>query len=111
VSNPAAEVEELLRTSTPPVLGALVRRYGQFDVCEEAVQEALLAAAVQWPEESVPANPQAWLITVASRRVIDQLRSEGSRRRRESWPRHASRPKSWWRPQPTPVIGKPQTIP
>jgi RNA polymerase sigma factor (sigma-70 family) len=84
VSNPAAEVEHLLRTSTPQVLGALVRRYGQFEVCEEAVQEALLAAAIQWPHEGVPANPQAWLITVASRRVIDQLRSEGSRRRREA---------------------------
>jgi RNA polymerase sigma factor (sigma-70 family) len=83
MSSPA-EVEHLLRTSTPQVLGTLVRRYGQFDVCEEAVQEALLAAAIQWPAEGVPANPRAWLITVASRRMTDQLRSEESRRRREA---------------------------
>jgi RNA polymerase sigma factor (sigma-70 family) len=83
VSDPA-EVERLLRLSAPQVLGALVRRYGHFDACEDAVQEALLAAAVQWPDEGVPANPRAWLITVASRRLTDQLRSEESRRRREA---------------------------
>ena len=81
--NPA-EVEQVLRASTPQVLGALVRRYGQFDICEDAVQEALLAAAVQWPHEGLPANPRAWLITVASRRMADQLRSEDSRKRREA---------------------------
>jgi RNA polymerase sigma factor (sigma-70 family) len=61
----------------------LVRRYGRFDVCEDAVQEALLAAALQWPEQNVPENPAAWLITVASRRIIDELRSDQARRRRE----------------------------
>ncbi len=76
-------VEELLREYAPQALGALVRRYGQFDACEDAVQEALLAAAVQWPGEGVPANPRAWLITVASRRLTDQWRGEQARRRRE----------------------------
>jgi RNA polymerase sigma factor (sigma-70 family) len=76
-------VEELLRELAPQVLGALVRRYGHFDSAEDAVQEALLAAATQWPEEGVPDNPRAWLITVGSRRLTDLLRSEESRRRRE----------------------------
>ena len=75
--------EDLLRAQAPLVLGALVRRYGHFDACEDAVQEALLAAAVQWPEQGVPDNPRAWLVTVAARRLTDQLRSEQSRRRRE----------------------------
>jgi RNA polymerase sigma factor (sigma-70 family) len=74
---------DLLRRLAPQVLGVLVRRYDRFDACEDAVQEALLAAAVQWPEEGVPDNPHAWLITVASRRLTDQLRSERARRRRE----------------------------
>jgi RNA polymerase sigma factor (sigma-70 family) len=76
--------EDLLRQLAPQVLGALVRRYGHFDACEDAVQEAMLAAAVQWPDQGVPRNPRAWLITVASRRVTDQLRSDEARRRRET---------------------------
>jgi RNA polymerase sigma factor (sigma-70 family) len=76
--------EDLLRQLTPQVLGALVRRHGDFDAAEDAVQEALLAAAVQWPAEGVPANPRGWLITVASRRLTDQRRSEAARRRRET---------------------------
>ncbi len=79
-----AGVEDLLRELAPQVLGALVRRYGHFDACEDAVQEALLAAATQWPDQGAPDNPRAWLITVASRRLTDQLRSEASRRRRET---------------------------
>ncbi|TMR90842.1 RNA polymerase sigma factor [Nonomuraea basaltis] len=79
----AGEIEGLLRELAPQVLGALVRRYEQFDTCEDAVQEALLDAAVQWPEQGLPDNPRAWLITVASRRVIDHFRSEHARRRRE----------------------------
>jgi RNA polymerase sigma factor (sigma-70 family) len=79
----SADVEALLRRLAPQVLGALVRRYGHFDRCEDAVQEALLAAAVQWPEDGVPDNARGWLITVASRRLTDDLRSEGARRRRE----------------------------
>ncbi len=77
------EVEDLLRELTPQVLGALVRRYGHFDLAEDAVQEALLAAARQWPRDSIPAQPRSWLITVASRRLTDQLRSDEARRRRE----------------------------
>ncbi|MFD4469888.1 RNA polymerase sigma factor [Rhodococcus sp. NPDC058505] len=73
----------LLRDLAPQVLGALVRRYGHFDVAEDAVQEALLAAALQWPGEGVPADPRPWLIRVASRRMVDQLRSDQARRRRE----------------------------
>jgi len=81
--NAQAEVENELRQLAPQVLGALVRRYGHFDASEDAVQEALLAAAVQWPEQGRPDNPRGWLITVASRRLTDQLRSEEARRRRE----------------------------
>ncbi|MGP3965486.1 RNA polymerase sigma factor [Nonomuraea sp. 3N208] len=78
-----AGVESLLRELAPQVLGVLVRRYEQFGTCEDAVQEALLDAAVQWPEQGLPDNPRAWLITVASRRVVDHMRSEHARRRRE----------------------------
>jgi predicted RNA polymerase sigma factor len=67
----------------PRVLGALVRRYGDFDICEDAVQEALLAAALQWPAEGVPGNPRGWLITVAFRRRTEMWRNESARRRRE----------------------------
>jgi RNA polymerase sigma factor (sigma-70 family) len=76
-------IEDLLRPLAPQVLGTLVRRYGHFDLAEDAVQEALLAAATQWPAEGAPANPLAWLVTVASRRLTDLLRSELARRRRE----------------------------
>ena len=76
-------VEDLLRELAPQVLGALVRRYGQFHLCEDASQEALLAAALQWPAGGLPDNPRGWLITVASRRLMDQVRSEQSRRNRE----------------------------
>jgi RNA polymerase sigma factor (sigma-70 family) len=76
-------VEGLLRELAPQVLGLLVRRHGQFDACEDAVQEALLAAATQWPVEGAPDSPRAWLLTVASRRLADAWRSESARRRRE----------------------------
>jgi RNA polymerase sigma factor (sigma-70 family) len=76
-------VGDLLRELAPQVLGTLVRRYGVFDTCEDAVQEALLAAALQWPAEGVPDSPRAWLVTVASRKLVDQVRSEQARRRRE----------------------------
>jgi RNA polymerase sigma factor (sigma-70 family) len=78
-----AEIEGLLRDLAPQVLTALVRRYGQFDLCEDATQEALLAAATQWPADGLPQNPRGWLVTVASRRLMDQMRSEHSRRLRE----------------------------
>ena len=77
-------IEDVLRESTPQVLAALVRRYGQFDACEDAVQEALLAAMVQWPGEGVPERPRSWLLTVASRSLVDAWRIDGARRRRET---------------------------
>ncbi|MFQ6397668.1 RNA polymerase sigma factor [Nocardia sp. KC 131] len=76
-------LEDLLRELAPQVLGALLRRYGGFEECEDAVQEALLAAAMQWPAEGIPENPRSWLVTVSSRRLVDQIRSEQARRRRE----------------------------
>ncbi|MBM7783379.1 RNA polymerase sigma factor [Tenggerimyces flavus] len=76
-------VEGQLRELAPQVLAAVVRHHGDFDACEDAVQEALLAAATQWPSEGVPANPKGWLITVASRRRIEVWRSEAARVRRE----------------------------
>ena len=78
-----ADVGALLRPLVPRVLGALVRRYGQFDACEDAVQEALIAASEQWPADGVPENPHSWLVTVAARRLTDHWRSESARRRRE----------------------------
>ncbi|MGK3208519.1 RNA polymerase sigma factor [Amycolatopsis sp. MEPSY49] len=74
---------QAVRRLVPEVLGALVRRYGQFDACEDAVQEALAEAAAQWPVRGWPENPRAWLVTVASRRLADQVRSDAARRRRE----------------------------
>ena len=76
-------IEGLLRELAPQVLGVLARRYGQFDAAEDAVQEALLAAALQWPGAGVPENPRSWLLTVAGRRIVDEFRSDSSRRRRE----------------------------
>jgi RNA polymerase sigma factor (sigma-70 family) len=76
-------LEDLLAELRPSVLGALVRRHGQFDGCEDAVQEALVAAATQWPSEGVPGNPRGWLLTVAGRRLTDYWRSDHARRHRE----------------------------
>ena len=75
--------ENLLRELAPQVLGAVIRRFRDFCSAEDAVQEALLAAALQWPEDGVPDEPRTWLIRVGSRRLIDQLRSDQARRRRE----------------------------
>ena len=76
-------VEHLLRTEAPQVLGALVRRFGQFDIAEDAVQEALLAASRTWPADGVPENPRSWLIRVGYRKMVDLLRADQARRRRE----------------------------
>jgi RNA polymerase sigma factor (sigma-70 family) len=76
--------ENLLRELTPQVLGAVTRRFGDFFAAEDAVQEALLAAATQWPEQGVPENPRGWLIHVAARRMTDHIRAELARRRRET---------------------------
>jgi RNA polymerase sigma factor (sigma-70 family) len=77
------DMEDLLRSLAPQVLGGLMRRYGALDTCEDAVQEALLAAATQWPKDGVPDNPYGWLVTVATRRLVDWVRSDSARRRRE----------------------------
>jgi predicted RNA polymerase sigma factor len=90
-------IEDLLRELAPQVLGAVVRHHGGFDTCEDAVQEALLAAALQWPVEGVPANPRGWLITVASRRRTEMWRSDTARQRREQTA-HSLAP-----PDPAPV--------
>ncbi|MFZ0960343.1 MAG: sigma-70 family RNA polymerase sigma factor [Terriglobia bacterium] len=76
--------EHLLRDLAPQVLGAVTRRFRDFAAAEDAVQEALIAATLQWPREGVPDNPRGWLIQVATRRMMDSLRSEEARRRRES---------------------------
>ena len=77
-------VGHMLRELAPQVLGAVMRRYRDFAACEDAVQEALLAAASQWPRDGTPQNPRGWLIQVACRRMNDHLRSETARRRREA---------------------------
>jgi RNA polymerase sigma factor (sigma-70 family) len=77
-------IEHLLRELAPQVLGAVARRFHDFAAAEDAVQEALLAAAIQWPREGVPDNPRGWLIQVAARRMTDYLRREEARRRRET---------------------------
>jgi RNA polymerase sigma factor (sigma-70 family) len=77
-------VDDLLREGAPQVLGVLARRYGDFAGAEDAVQEALLTAALRWPRDGVPDNPNAWLLQAATRRLIDQYRSDRSRRVRES---------------------------
>jgi RNA polymerase sigma factor (sigma-70 family) len=77
-------IEPLLRELTPQVLGIVVRRFRDFAAAEDAVQEASLAAATQWPRDGLPQNPRAWLTQVAFRRMTDQIRSESARRHRES---------------------------
>lgn len=79
----STKAEHLLRELAPQVLGVVVRRYGDFGAAEDAVQEALAAAACQWPRSGVPENPRAWLVQVAARKLTDQIRSESARRRRE----------------------------
>src|SRR3954469_2137677 len=76
--------QHLLRELAPQVLGVMVRRYRDFAAAEDAVQEALIAAATQWPREGVPENPRGWLIHVASRRIADQVRADAARRHREA---------------------------
>jgi predicted RNA polymerase sigma factor len=76
-------IEDLLRELAPRVLGTLVRRHGQFDACEDALQEAMVVAGLRWAENGEPDDPRSWLVTVASRRLVDGWRSESARRRRE----------------------------
>jgi RNA polymerase sigma factor (sigma-70 family) len=79
-----AVIDELLRDLTPRVVGTVVRKYGDFAAAEDAVQEASLAAAMQWPRDGLPDNPRAWLTQVALRRMADSIRADSARRRRES---------------------------
>ncbi|MEU1427969.1 DUF6596 domain-containing protein [Nocardia sp. NPDC005746] len=81
---PHTAIEDLLRELAPQVLGALVRRYGDFDAAEDALQEALLAAATQWPADGLPGNPRGWLIQVGARRMVDAIRADSARRNRET---------------------------
>jgi RNA polymerase sigma factor (sigma-70 family) len=81
---PTGDIEATLRELTPLVLGALVRHYGHFDACEDAVQDALLDATLAWTERGIPRSPRGWLITVASRRLTDQWRRDSARRKRET---------------------------
>jgi RNA polymerase sigma factor (sigma-70 family) len=108
---PDTGVEDLLRQLAPQVLGAVVRRYGHFDTAEDAVQEALLAAATQWPSDGTPDNPRAWLITVASRRLTDLLRSEQARQRREDAVSRWVLPDQWLAPAADqPMAGSDDTL-
>lgn len=108
---PDPEAEDLLRQLAPQVLGALVRRYGHFDTAEEATQEALLAASAQWPEDGIPDHPRGWLITVASRRLTDLLRSEQARQRREERVAQWTLPDHWLAPAAdSPAAGSDDTL-
>ncbi len=88
-----AAYEDVWRDATPHVLAALLRRYGDLETAQDAVQEALLAAARQWPMDGTPADPRAWLVRVASRRLVDAWRSDTARTAREE---------ATWRAEPVP---------
>ena len=107
---PSTGIEDLLRGLAPQVLGAIVRRYGHFDTAEDATQEALIAAAIQWPKDGIPENPRAWLITVASRRLIDLLRREQARQRREEIVAQWSLPDQRWAPADRPAAEADDTL-
>ena len=81
--NPDRGAEDLLRDLAPQVVGILTRRSGDFSAAEDAVQEALVAAHTTWPRDGIPDNPRAWLVTAATRRLVDEQRSAAARRRRE----------------------------
>ena len=76
---PDVRVEDLLRELAPRVLGVLMRRHKDFTVCEDAVQDALVAALQHWTKEGIPSNPRSWLVTAASRAVVDESRRPAAR--------------------------------
>jgi predicted RNA polymerase sigma factor len=94
----SAGLEEVWRGCVPDVLAALVRHYGDFDRCEDAVQEALVAAARQWPADGAPDNPRGWLIRVASRRLVDQWRADQTRADREELVARRTLPEAYLAP-------------
>jgi RNA polymerase sigma factor (sigma-70 family) len=96
------EVEDLLRECAPRVLGALARRCGDFSLAEDAVQEALLAAARRWPVDGVPDDPRAWLATTAANKATDLVRGEVARRRRER--------RAWSEPPPGDAVDRDDTL-
>ena len=96
--------EDLLRTLAPQVLGVVARRYRNFNDAEDAVQDALVAASTQWPVDGAPDNPRAWLVRVASRRMVDQFRHDDARRRREDLAA------SWSTTPPDPAAGRDDTL-
>jgi RNA polymerase sigma factor (sigma-70 family) len=101
----SAGQEEVWRRCAPLVLAALVRRYGDFDAAEDAVQEALLAAARQWPTDGMPDNPRGWLITVASRRLADRWRAEQARTDREQLIARHTPPEAFLAPAADTLVG------
>ena len=105
MTDTAETLEGLLRRLAPQVLGAVVRRYGNFDAAEDAVQEALVAAVSQWQRDGLPDNPRGWLITVAARRLTDLLRSEHARRQREGMLATWTLPESWVAPAADREVG------
>ncbi|HEU5000558.1 MAG TPA: sigma-70 family RNA polymerase sigma factor [Lapillicoccus sp.] len=78
-----AQLEEVWRRESPHVLAALLRRHGDLADCEDAAQDALIAAAEQWPRDGVPEYPRGWLVRVASRRLVDRVRADRARSVRE----------------------------
>src|SRR4029077_11975012 len=107
---PDSSVELLLRDLAPQVLGARLRRFRDFTASEDAVQEALIAAAAQWPRDGVPANPRGWLIQVASRRLADHVPSETARRRREATVVSLAPPESRIAPGPDSSVERDDTL-
>jgi RNA polymerase sigma factor (sigma-70 family) len=79
-----SRIGSLLRELTPQALGVVVRRFRDFAAAEDAVQEAAIAAAMQWARDGIPESPRAWLTTVAMRKMTDYIRSESARKRREN---------------------------
>jgi len=102
-----AGCERLWRELAPQVLGVIARRFRDFTAAEDAVQEALIAAALKWPRQGLPQNPRGWLIQVASRRMTDHLRSEEARRRREG---EAASESQTVTPAEIPAIGADDTL-
>src|SRR5688572_4919645 len=98
MTQPAGSGEHLLRALAPQVLAALMRRFSDFPGAEDAVQEALLAAATQWPRQGVPENPRGWLIQVANRKMTDQFRADLARRRREEFATEPNTDAAWLEP-------------